>query len=67
MEGEEGKEKTRKWRKEEEMVRQRERSTQASKQQGQTKSKHYIQIMYLDTKGCRLQSVTINLFRPGLH
>lgn len=39
----------------------------ASKQQGQTKSKCYKQIMYLDSMNCRLQSVIINLFRLFLY
>lgn len=44
----------------------------ASKQQGQTKSKCYKQIMYLDTMHCRCLSVIINLlkllmFLPMLH
>lgn len=44
----------------------------ASKQQGQTKTKCFKQIMYLYIMHCRLQSVLINLFKllmflPMLH
>lgn len=47
--------------------RKKEKEKAASKLQGQTKSKCYRQIMYLDIMHCRLQSVMIKLFRLLLY
>lgn len=47
--------------------REKELKKAASKQQGQSKSKRYRQIMYLDIMHGRLQSVMINLFRLLLY